>query len=110
MKKFLTSHGNTWQLYINKPIAQLLGITSGDYTVNLEIKNKVLYVKKISQNEFENYKDLLCKKLIKRNSSYGLNIPVPILELLEINPETDMVDFEIDGVILIIRKANKKGT
>lgn len=105
-KKFLSSHGNTWQLYINKPIAKLLGITSEEYTVLLTTENKTLQIKKISNIDIEKYKDLLYKKLIKRSGSYGLNLPVPILEMLEIDPEKDMVDYEVNGLVMTIKKAD----
>lgn len=106
MKRMLSSNGNSWHLYLNKPLAQLMGITSQEYTVLLHINNKVLYVNKIDKKDIDNYKDLLCKKLIKRSAGYGLNLPLPILEMLEINPETDMVDYEINGQVLSIRKAD----
>ena len=106
MKKYLSAYGNTWQLYISKPIAQIMGITQDEYTVNLTIENKVLHVKKIPNNELEKYKNLLCKKLVKRNSSFGLTIPMSILEVLDINPEKDMINFEINGLILSINKAD----
>lgn len=82
-----------------------MGITPQEYTVNLEVKDKILYVKKVLPSETELYKDLLCKKLIKRSSSYGLNMTISILEMLDINPETDMVDVDINDQVLIIKKA-----
>lgn len=104
MKKYLSAYGNTWQFYISKPIAQLLGLTQEEYTVNLSIENKILYVKKVPNAELDKYKDLLCKKLIKRNSSFGLTIPVAILEVLGVNPEEDKIEFDINGQTLIITK------
>ena len=105
MKKHLAAYGNTWQFYISKPIAQMLGLTVNEYTVNLTIENKILYIKKIPNAKLNEYQDLLCKKLIRRSSGYGLNIPIPILEILDINPENDMVDFCIEENVLIIKKA-----
>jgi len=106
MKKALQTNGNTWHIYLSKPIIQLLGITANNRTVLLNIENKVLFVKKISNDEIEKYKDFLCKNLIKRGSSYGLNIPIPILNLLDVNPEKDLIDYEINGQILKIKKAD----
>ena len=105
-KKFLSAHGNTWQLYINKPIAKLLGITPEEYTVLFTFENKILNIQQIPNSDIEKYKNLLYKKLIRRSGSYGLNLPVPILEMLEINPETDMVDYQVNGQILTIKKAD----
>ncbi|MBP3924456.1 hypothetical protein J6E39_04360 [bacterium] len=105
MKKQLTTNGNSWHLYIKKPIAQLMGITPDEYTVIINVENKTLYVRKIKNNELEQVKDLMHKKLLKRGSGYGLSIQVALLELLEINPEKDMVEFEINGQTLTIKKA-----
>ncbi len=107
MKKHLAAYGNTWQFYISKPIAQMLGLTVNEYTVNLTIENKILYVKKVPNSQLNEYQDLLCKKLIKRNSSFGLTIPVAILEVLDINPEKDQIEFDINGQILTIKKAEE---
>ena len=102
----LQSRGNAWQLYINKTFVKLLGITKEEYTVHIEAGDGVLLVRKIPNSELEKYKDLLCKKLIKRSSSYGLNLDSSLLELLEINPETDEIDFKVIGQTLYIKKAN----
>ncbi len=104
MKKALKTNGNSWQLYLSKPIAKLMGISETEYTVLLTIENKTLNIKRINKDEKTKYENRLIKKLIKRSSGYGLNIPLPILELLEINPENDMLDINIEGDILIIKK------
>ncbi len=106
LKKLLTTNGNSWHLYIKKPVAQLMGITPDEYTVIINIENKTLYVKKIKNNEFEQFKDLMHKKLLKRGSGYGLSLQVALLELLEINPEKDMVEYEVNGQVLTIKKAD----
>lgn len=82
-----------------------MGVTPQEYTVNLEVIDKVLYVKKVVPTEADLYKDLLCKKLIKRSSGYGLNMTISILEMLGINPETDSLDVDINGRVLMIKKA-----
>lgn len=102
MKKQLTTNGNTWQLYINKPIAQLIGISKDEYTVSFVIKNKILYLTKVDNNA--NTNNTYVKKLIKRSAGFGLNFPMPILELLDINPEIDLVNVDIDENRLIIKK------
>lgn len=105
MKKSLTTNGNTWQLYINKPIAELIGLNKDEYTVSFTIKNKILYVMKTDKSKNDN---AYTKKLIKRSAGFGLNFPIPILELLEINPETDLLDVNIDENKLIIQKYNSE--
>ena len=56
--------------------------------------------------KLDSVKDLLTKKLIKRSAGYGLNLPLPILELMDINPETDILEIDIEGRDLIIKKEN----
>ena len=105
MKKSLSTNGNTWQLYISKPIAQLMGITTQNRTVLLTIENKILTVKLIKNENLDKVKDLLTKKLIKRSVGFGLNLPLPILELIDINPENDLLEIDIQGKDLIIKKS-----
>lgn len=103
MKKTLTTNGNTWQLYLTKTISQFLGLTPQEYTVQFKITNKTLYVEKYTSKQKED--GLLLRKLIKRSAGFGLNFPISVLELLEINPEEDLVDINIEGNKLIIKKA-----
>lgn len=63
-------------------------------------------LKKSKNNELEKYKDLMHKKLLKRGSGYGLSLQVALLELLEVNPEKDMVEYEVNGQVLTIKKAD----
>ena len=44
MKKSLSTNGNTWQLYISKPIAKMMGINEQNKIVVLTIQNKTLTV------------------------------------------------------------------
>ena len=67
LKKTLSTNGNTWQLYISKPIAKLMGITPQNKTVLLTIENKTLTVEVIKNEELDKVKDFLIKKLIKRS-------------------------------------------
>jgi len=105
MEKQLVMAGNTWQLYINKPIANLMGINNKEYTVLLKIDNKSLIVQKIKNKDASLLEgNVLTKRLIKRTSGYGLNLSQPIIKLLGINPETDMLSISIDKDILTIAK------
>lgn len=106
VKKSLSTNGNTWQLYISKPIARMMGITEQERFVLLTIQNKILTVQAIKNEKLDSVKDLLTKKLIKRSAGYGLNLPLPILELMDINPETDILEIDIEGRDLIIKKEN----
>lgn len=44
MKKALQANGNSWQLYINKPLADILGITSDNYVISLVVREKVIHI------------------------------------------------------------------
>lgn len=104
MKKALQANGNSWQLYINKPLADIIGITKVNYIVTLVIQDKTIGIQ-LYDNATETT-GLLVKKLIKRGSGYGLNISKPLLEILEINPEVDILDIDISNNRLIIKKDN----
>lgn len=47
------------------------------------------------------------KKLIKSGNAWVLLLQKPILELLDINPEKDEVDLEIENKLLKVKKAEK---
>ena len=105
MKKSLSTNGNTWQLYISKPIAKMMGINEQNKIVVLTIQNKTLTVRAIKNTDIDKVNNLLNKKLIKRSAGYGLNLPLPILELLDINPEIDLLEINLEEKDLIIKKA-----
>ena len=105
MKKSLSTNGNTWQLYISKPITKLMGISEKEKTVLMKINNKILTIELVKNEDLKNVKDLLTKKLIKRSAGYGLNLPLPILELIDINPEKDLLEIEIQDKKLLLKKA-----
>lgn len=106
MIKTLTARGNGWLLNIPKNILKLLGLKPESSKVQLRIKNKVLYVQEIFSDN-PDYDKYLVKPLSKKNTSYGLYMANSILELLDINPETDKVYLEVDDNILIVKKAKQ---
>ena len=50
------------------------------------------------------------RKLIRNGNGWALCINSIILELLDVNPETDMVRYTIENNKLIITKGNKKNS
>lgn len=102
MKKNLATNGNSWMIYINKPIAKMLGIKPEERMVMLNIRRNILYVTKTTDVSTENAN---IKRLIKRGGGYALTLPIPILELLNINPEIDSVEINVEENKLIIEKA-----
>lgn len=105
MKKSLISTGTGWDLYIPKPILKLAGFIPQEDRFLLTVEDLVLKITKISPDEVDNYKGFMVKKLTKCGSGWSLYMPIPLLELLNINPETDMVEYSINGQILTIKKA-----
>lgn len=103
MKKALQANGNSWQLYINKPLADILGITRENYVVSLVVREKVIHIQ-LHNNTEEISSGMLTKKLIRRGSGYGLNISKPLLEVLEIDPENDVINIDIYENKLVIKK------
>ena len=103
MKKSLTSNGNGWELHIPKPILKLLNINPVDTKVLFEIKNKVLHVTPLDfPFDNEKYKNALVKKFTRRGGGYSLFMSQTILELIDIDPELDKAEIEVDDKILKI--------
>lgn len=102
MKRKLSINGNSWTLYINKPFANAIGVCVEERSVNLNFVNKTLYISKATTKD-----KLNTKTLIKRGASYGLVLALPVLELLNIDPEKDFVDIDINESTLIIKKYNE---
>ncbi len=48
------------------------------------------------------------RKLMKNGNGWALCINSVILNLIDVNPETDMVKYTIENEKLIIEKSNKK--
>ena len=48
------------------------------------------------------------RKLMRNGNGWALSINSTILSLLNVNPETDMIKYQIENEKLIITKSNKK--
>ena len=103
MIKKLTARGNGWFLNLSKPIIKLMGLTPETSNVQFKIISKILYVKEIFPDnpDFSKY---LVRKLSRKNSSWGLYMPNSILDLLEINPDTDSLNISVEDTVLIVKK------
>lgn len=108
MKRKLSVSGSGWHIFLNKSILQLLGFVPKHTNVLFTVKNKILYIEAIEPEKLEEYKDLHVRKLARSGGGWGLYITNPILELLDINPETDLVEYEVDERILKIKKAEQE--
>ncbi|MDO5438114.1 MAG: hypothetical protein Q4F80_07960 [bacterium] len=106
MKKSLLSNDSAWYIYLSKPMLQLLNIDPLTSYLLFKIKDKVLLIEEASEDKIQNLKNPLVKKLAKKGNSWSLYIPVPLLELIDVAPEKDMIDITINEEILFIKKAD----
>lgn len=105
MQKKLKSSGNGWELYFSKPLLKLLGYNPKETKVLITSKNKSLFIEPLSNDDLQKYEDNMVRRFQKSGGSFGLYLPSPLLEVLEIDPETDFLDIDIDENKLIIKKA-----
>lgn len=91
-------------MILPKTLIKLLGLNPESSKVQFKIKNKVLYVQEISPDnpDFEKY---LVRTLSRKGSSWGLYMPNSILDLIDVEPENDKLELDIEDNVLIIRKA-----
>lgn len=47
------------------------------------------------------------RKLSKSGNGWSLFMPKTIIELLDINPEQDQIEMEVEGKVMKIKKAEK---
>lgn len=105
MKKHLRESGMGWKIYISKPILKLLGANPKTMKALFTVKGKTLEITAIKPEEVDNSENLMLRNFGKSGSGWGLYIPNPILELLEINAEVDLIEYEIYEKVLTIKKA-----
>lgn len=105
MKKSLLSTGTGWDLYLPKPLLKLIGFIPKEDKFLLTVENSTLIISKIDPAEIDNYNGFMVKSLSKCGSGWSFYMPITLLELLGINPETDLVEYEVNGQILKVKKA-----
>lgn len=107
MKKKLKSSGNGWELYFAKPLLKLLRYNPVDIYVLITAKNDCLTIEPIAKDESAKYADAMVRSFQKSGrNGYGLYFPSSLIEYLEIEPDEDFLDINIDENIMYIRKAN----
>lgn len=105
MRKKLVAQGNGWMLYINKDFCDLMHISLKEKNVILTIQNKILYIQNARNYDNQN-KLYISKKVVRRGNAFGLYISKTLLNILEINPETDNVKIDIYNSSLLVKKSN----
>lgn len=105
MKKSLTQRGNGWALIVPKDIIKLLAIDPQTAKLKFEFKDKVLHISEISPDN-PDFEKCLVRKFSKKDSSWTLYMSNSIIGLLKIDPATDELEIDVDGQVLIIKKAD----
>lgn len=102
MKKKLKPSGNGWELYFSKQLLKLLGYNPKTTKILITSKENTLYFKPV--NNSEKFKDNMIRKFQKSGSSYGIYFPLELIEVLEIDPNVDFINVDINEDVLIIKK------
>lgn len=105
MIKKLKTSGNGWELYFSKPILKLLGYDPKVVRLLITTQNSMLFVKPINEDEVSEYANNMVRRLQRSGGSYALYLPNPLIEVLNINPETDMIDIDITNNEFTLKKA-----
>ena len=105
MKKHLLNSGGSWYTYLSKPVMQLLCIDPQKSKLLFTVKGDVLYIREVFDHEIQKLQNPLIKKLTRKGSGYSIYISFYVLEIMNINPEVDMVEISVEDKTLIIKKA-----
>lgn len=105
MKKYLSSQGNGWLLYINKEFCELMGVNKNNQEIAITTYENELIIEKLDLANEENHDFKIIKKVITRGNGFGIYISQALLEILNINPEIDKVNIEIQNAKLTVKKA-----
>lgn len=102
MQKKLKTCATGWELYFSKQMLQLLGYNPSEVTLLITTNNRNIYIEPVDDKDA--YANHMLKPLQKSGYSYGLYFSKTLLDVLELNPEKDLLDIEIAGNKLIIKK------
>ena len=98
----LTIRNNSTFLYLNQAMIQLLHIIPKDASFVFTHKNNMLYIT-FAKDEIKD--SPYVTKIRKTGSGWGIYMSKSMLEFININPETDYVDINIDNETIILQKA-----
>ena len=97
----LTIRNNSVFLYLTQAMLQLMHIVPENAYFIFTLRNKILY---ITQAKEEEKADSYASKIRKTGSGWGIYMSKSLLEFLDINPETDAINVDIEGNVLIVKK------
>lgn len=105
MKKQLKASGNGWELYFSKSFLKLLGYNPSTTKVLMTFKNKTLFIEPVCNESIDKLKYNMVRGFQRSGSSHSLYFPNTLIEVLEIKPDADYIDIEVDDKTLKIKKA-----
>ena len=97
----LTIRNNSVFIYLTQAMIQLLHIVPENAYFIFTLKNKCLYITEADNNSRELP---FATKARKTGSGWGIYLSKSMLEILEINPENDLIDINIEDNVLIVKK------
>ena len=98
----LTIRNNSTFLYLNQAMIQLLHIIPKDACFLFTYKNNMLYIT-FAKDDLKD--SLYVTKIRKTGSGWGIYMSKSMLEFINVNPETDNVDINIENETIILKKA-----
>lgn len=105
MNKSLTPRGNGWALIIPQDIIKICGFNPATVILKCEYKHKTFYLSETKTDSQQNKNEFI-RKFSKKGSSWLLYMSASMLGLLDVNPDNDdMIDLDVDGKTLILKKA-----
>jgi len=102
MQRKLQSCGNGWELYISKPILKLLSYDPKEVRLLVKFNDNALTLEPITNPD--EYPNSMIRKLRKSGGSYGIYMPLPLIEVLGVNPEEDFIEMTIMNNKILLKK------
>ena len=98
----LAIRNNSIFIYLTKAMIQLLHIVPENTFFIFTLKNKCLCITEADETS----KNMpFATKVRKTGSGWGIYLSKSMVEILDINPETDFIDIDIEDNVLIVKKA-----
>jgi len=96
---------NSYRLYLPVPILKFMTIRPQDSFVVCKFRGKALEIRKIFDDELENYKNCLVLRVMKSGKGRAISLHESLLEPLGVDFERVALKLDINSETLIIRAA-----
>ena len=105
MIKKLSSTGNMFYFYLTITTLELMNLDPLKSKLFIKINDKIMYIKKADDNILNSDENLCIRKIRKTGSGFGIYFTKTLLDFIDVNPETDNVDINIQNETIILKKA-----